>query len=251
MGMTYVMSDIHGHYEWFKQMLELIQFQEEDKLYIIGDVIDKGEDSASLFIEVVGDNRITCLLGNHEKMLLNALKYSDDESTWFMNDGENTIRQFEEIGLNYKETKKYIEKFPVEMFITVGDKRYCLVHGKPLWLEEYPLLKDKDIIYQTDIDDAAVEMAVWSRALSYDNFVILETEYLDQYIREDTTLIIGHTPTVYCHYDNVDKLISKIYKNDRLINVDCGCAGDYRLGCLRLDDMQEFYIPEKDEELIP
>ena len=36
------MSDIHGELDKFEQMLELIRFSDEDHLYILGDVIDRG-----------------------------------------------------------------------------------------------------------------------------------------------------------------------------------------------------------------
>lgn len=36
----YVMSDIHGCYDEFIKMLELISFSDKDELYILGDVID-------------------------------------------------------------------------------------------------------------------------------------------------------------------------------------------------------------------
>ena len=34
---TYVMSDIHGNYRAYKAMLEKINFNREDMLYILGD----------------------------------------------------------------------------------------------------------------------------------------------------------------------------------------------------------------------
>ena len=42
MGRTYVMSDIHGMADLFKRMLEQIGFSDEDTLYILGDMIDRG-----------------------------------------------------------------------------------------------------------------------------------------------------------------------------------------------------------------
>lgn len=39
---TYVMSDLHGNYKAYKMMLEKIEFQAEDKLYILGDILDRG-----------------------------------------------------------------------------------------------------------------------------------------------------------------------------------------------------------------
>ena len=42
--MIYVMSDLHGCYEKYRAMLETIRFAEEDALYVLGDVLDRGPD---------------------------------------------------------------------------------------------------------------------------------------------------------------------------------------------------------------
>ena len=43
---VYVMSDIHGQLNEFKEMLKKIKFnREEDTLYILGDYCDWGPDS--------------------------------------------------------------------------------------------------------------------------------------------------------------------------------------------------------------
>ena len=34
--MTYVMSDIHGHYDKYREMLETIEFAADDTLYVLG-----------------------------------------------------------------------------------------------------------------------------------------------------------------------------------------------------------------------
>ena len=39
------MSDIHGQFDALMKMLEKIQFSDEDELYILGDVIDRGPKS--------------------------------------------------------------------------------------------------------------------------------------------------------------------------------------------------------------
>ena len=41
-GKTYVLSDIHGNFEIFKRMLDKIQFNSHDQLYILGDICDRG-----------------------------------------------------------------------------------------------------------------------------------------------------------------------------------------------------------------
>lgn len=40
--MIYAMSDIHGCYEKYRDMLETIKFAADDTLYVLGDVLDRG-----------------------------------------------------------------------------------------------------------------------------------------------------------------------------------------------------------------
>ena len=66
----------------------------------------------------------------------------------------------------------------------------------------------------------------------------------------DVTIITGHTPVKYYLPSQKDM---KIITSGNNINIDCGCTGynfdtpdadGYikHLACLRLDDLQEFYI---------
>ena len=46
--MIYVMSDIHGSRRRFDAVMEQIKLTDEDTLYILGDVIDRGEHGVEL-----------------------------------------------------------------------------------------------------------------------------------------------------------------------------------------------------------
>ena len=71
--MVYCMSDIHGEWDRFKKMLELIQFSEQDELYIIGDVIDRYPQGIDILFEIMNHTNMYMILGNHEQMLLDTL----------------------------------------------------------------------------------------------------------------------------------------------------------------------------------
>ena len=43
--MIYAMSDIHGQYELFRNLMEQIPLGKDDTLYVLGDVVDRGPDS--------------------------------------------------------------------------------------------------------------------------------------------------------------------------------------------------------------
>ena len=79
----YCVSDIHGYYNEFIKMLKLINFQEKDEMYILGDIIDRGPHSAEMLwfaIEEAPAN-VHFLLGNHEDMMLAAANNYYDRDT--------------------------------------------------------------------------------------------------------------------------------------------------------------------------
>ena len=51
--MTYVMSDIHGEYEKYLEMLKLIRFSDEDELFVLGDVLDRGPEPIKLIMDMM------------------------------------------------------------------------------------------------------------------------------------------------------------------------------------------------------
>ena len=61
------MSDVHGDFPHFDEMLEKIRFSEEDILYVLGDAIDRGNENLKL-LEFIRkhDSNIRLLKGNHE-----------------------------------------------------------------------------------------------------------------------------------------------------------------------------------------
>ena len=71
------MSDIHGCYEEFIKMLDKINFSNDDELYILGDIFDRGSDPLEILDYIVGHKNITLLKGNHEKMFEEAVESGD------------------------------------------------------------------------------------------------------------------------------------------------------------------------------
>ena len=98
--MIYVMSDIHGQASAFYKMLKKICFSGNDQMYVLGDVIDRGPDGIEIIKYVMSKPNITLLIGNHEHMMLDALRtgLSHDYDLWFYNGGMITLDNFNELG---------------------------------------------------------------------------------------------------------------------------------------------------------
>ena len=99
------MSDIHGHAIRYKIIMELINLQPRDHLYIIGDVIDRWPDGINILQELMQIPNCTVLLGNHEYMFLNAVSESQkgrDFNLCLSNGGRPTLDSFYQLSDNDK-----------------------------------------------------------------------------------------------------------------------------------------------------
>ncbi len=113
---TYVMSDIHGEYDKYIAMLELINFDnEKDTLHILGDSLDRGPEPIKLLLDMSMRANVFPLLGNHELMAIDVLedllveiKEENCEThidtaiinkliEYQSNGGDITLRQFKEL----------------------------------------------------------------------------------------------------------------------------------------------------------
>ena len=79
--MTYVMSDLHGDYEKYKKMLELIEFSDEDTLYVLGDIVDRGPEPIRILYDMSMRPNIIPMMGNHEHMAEDILRMTNVEIT--------------------------------------------------------------------------------------------------------------------------------------------------------------------------
>ena len=95
--MHYVLADIHGNTEAFDQILSMIDLKDNDHLYILGDVVDRGPDGIALLQRIRKMVNTTLLMGNHEYMMINALRHPRDiwhKSIWLRNGCEPTYDSF-------------------------------------------------------------------------------------------------------------------------------------------------------------
>ena len=72
---TYAISDLHGHFSTYKKLLEKLKFSEDDFMYVVGDVIDRGRDGIKIIQDVMERKNMEMFLGNHELMMIDAIDY--------------------------------------------------------------------------------------------------------------------------------------------------------------------------------
>ena len=125
------MSDIHGLYDRYEAMLKKIDLKEDDRLYVLGDVIDRGPDSFQILQDIMGRENVEMFLGNHEHMMLTYLDGLDRES-WFYsaNGGKETYQKLMDLDPELREEiVSYIRnRTTVVRNLNINDHRYILSH---------------------------------------------------------------------------------------------------------------------------
>ena len=101
---NYAVSDLHGCYKQWKQIQSFCK--DSDRIYVLGDCIDREIDGFKTLQSVLNDPRTTLLCGNHEDMMLDALEGARDGDTeafymWFSNGGSCTYDSWCDAGRDF------------------------------------------------------------------------------------------------------------------------------------------------------
>ena len=234
--MLYVISDTHGYdFNKFLSLLDIAGFSDNDFLFILGDVIDRGEDGVKYLTWLLSCYNAQLILGNHEEMLLACVKLFDeitDENignlntdlmnnlaAWQINGGETTINSLRKLKRYdndmFNEIIDYLSNCPLWDTATAGGKDYLLTHSG---IGNFKSDKKISTYERHDF--------LWNRPN-------LSDRYFD-----DITTVFGHTPTEYYG----DEYKGKILITDTWIDIDTGAAMGNSPTILRLDDMKTFKI---------
>jgi serine/threonine protein phosphatase 1 len=122
-----VIGDVHGHYEGLMNLLDAVAPGEQDQVYLLGDLIDRGPQSCQV-IEFVKNSSYQCLLGNHEHLLLEAFPngqvYAPALQAWLQSGGRATVSSYVNVEL-LVEHVQWIRTLPT--YLDLGD--VWLVHA--------------------------------------------------------------------------------------------------------------------------
>ena len=130
MGYTYVMSDIHGMGALLEKMLEKLSFSEEDVLYILGDMIDRGPDPAKVLDIASSRGNIIPLRGNHEDEFINW--YDNEIARMFQKYYYNTYDILMDSRCTREKLPEYVgfmKSLPFYKKLKLEDKCFLLAHA--------------------------------------------------------------------------------------------------------------------------
>lgn len=257
---TYVVSDIHGEYDKFLELLDIIKLKESDTLYVLGDILDRGPHPIRVMKKLMEMPNVICIVGNHEIMALECLEFLSKEITevsleeldkemlenlitWQYNGSSTTIKEFKEMDKESRiEVIEYIKDFLIYEKLSVAAvepdrtditrKKYGAARRR-----ENVTIGERDFLLvhaglggfspDKDMEDYSLHDLVWERP-----------DYNVQYF-EDVYVITGHTPTQTIKENPKPGFI---YRKNNHIAIDCGAHyPNGRLAAICLDTLEEFY----------
>ena len=101
-ALTYAIGDVHGRHDLLTALLDGVRGHAAGRPYrlvFLGDYIDRGPDSAAVVatvreLQARSPETVTCLMGNHEHMLLAAARDRRLIGWWLGNGGGATLASF-------------------------------------------------------------------------------------------------------------------------------------------------------------
>jgi len=153
MQRIFIIGDIHGCSKTFRKLVtEGIELTKSDKLYCIGDYIDRGNDSKGVIdyiLELRKENyQVHTLRGNHEQMLMQSIESEDKFEHWMRNGGAATLKSF---GINsVKELNPVYMDFFKRTKYFIQTKKFILVHAGLNFAIPNPLTDKKSMLWLRD-----------------------------------------------------------------------------------------------------
>lgn len=216
---SFVCSDLHGNYNAYKRIID--EIRNDDKLYILGDVIDRGPDGIRILQDIIkreNKKQIKFILGNHEYMMIKALLDNDKDAydLWMYNGGKPTLDAYKKLSEDKQnEIKEFLLNSDVYKEIKVGKERIHLVHARAMQNSKKNSETLKELISQHK--QSEVNSMLWDREG--------EDCERNEIAKESVITIIGHTPT--------EK--GQVEYRAGFIKVDCGIMMKNNVALVNMD----------------
>ena len=236
--MIYVTSDIHGCFKAFKSLLDYIRFGDEDQLYIIGDVLGRGDEPIPLLRYVMAHPNLKLLMGNHEQAFLwnmdeNTSIFTDKEvrELWLKHSGPEVYEQY--MALAKQERKNVLDYVKACPFYEIVDKN-ILVHAG-IWTKDISYDSLKELMNQ----QKSFKM-LWQTKEFYCEPMVLK----DPEVR----VFFGHMFSLIIRQDRNEPMNStEVWKDGNRIGLDCGYAFGGKMVMYCLDTEEEHYLTSSGE----
>ncbi len=182
-GKDYVVGDIHGMFSLLESQLEKLGFDiEYDRLFAVGDLIDRGPESYRI-LEFLDKPWFHSIKGNHEMMLIEAKHKKTHYRSWIKNNGGEWWEDID--AMTQVTIRERLAQLPVAFEIASNIGKIGIVHA------DVPVgLSWQKIVHSIHTDEEIRDYLMWSR--NRIKYIQLTGETIP--VDGIDLVIMGHTP---------------------------------------------------------
>ena len=230
--MTYVVSNLYGRLDKYEKLIKKINLKESDTLYILGNIVDHGEQSIELVNELSAQYNVYSVLGEHDYkayLLLSefdrilkeggapSASFSREMIAWAQDGGQATLEAFKGADADSKEGfLDYLSDLPVFEEVTLKNGKEFVLTCRGI--DNFN--KDTDL-YDYELDDFM------------NGFIDIEKTYYG-----DKTMVVGYLDYEHTPAGRAGKVTAK--NNNIALAFDMSENDEVVCVCLETND--EYYV---------
>lgn len=233
---TLVIGDIHGGLRALHQIMERANVTTKDTLIFLGDYVDGWSQSPQVLdylIELKKTHNCICILGNHDKLLLEWLDESKDNPLWHKHGGESTVLAYDKT--SGETIKKHIAFLKSLQDYYLDEQNRLFIHAG--------FTNMNGVIYEYFPEFFYWDRTLWETALALDKKMSPEDLHYPKRLTLYPEIFIGHTPV-----SRIGKTIPVQMAN--VWNIDTSAAFKGPLTIMDIDT-KEFWQSEPLHNLYP
>lgn len=230
--MTYVVSNLYGRLDKYEKLIKKINLKETDTLYILGNIVDYGEESLELINELSAQYNVFSVLGEHDYkayLLLSefdriiktggvpSVSFSKEMIEWAQNGGQATLEAFKSANADSKEGfLDYLSDLPVfeEVTIKSGKEFVLTCRG----IDKFDPETD---LYDYELDDFI------------NGHIDIDKTYYD-----NKTMVVGYLDYEHTPVGRAGKISAK----GNNIALACDMSENDDAVCICLETNDEYYV---------
>lgn len=236
-----VTSDIHGHLSYFKKVLEKASFCDDDFLFIVGDIIEKGPENLNTLryiMELCKRGNVIPLIGNVDAYRLNLIYELSEENVYGFYDYTLALRKW--VGTSF------YEELATECGYTIDSPDDILLSNQAViahFRKEFEFLANLPTVVETQnyiFVHGGLRKKQASDNLGKDIFELTKFDAFAERTPHvfDKYVIAGHWPVVL-YSSEIPQMNPVIDHNKKIISIDggCGVKKDGQLNLLIIPDI--------------
>ena len=230
--MTFVVANLYARLDKLEKLIKKINLKESDTLYVLGNIVDYGEQSIELVNDLSTRYNVYSVLGEHDYkayMLLSefdrilregaapSVSFSKDMIAWSQDGGQATLEAFKSADVDSKEGfLDYLSDLPVFEEVTLNNGKEFVLTCRGI--DNFN--KDTDL-YDYDLNDFM------------NGYIDLEKTYFD-----DRTMVVGYLDYEHTPVGRQGKISAK----NNNIALACDMSENDDVVCLCLETNEEYYV---------